>query len=350
MCTTNLGVVTWNVAETEIQASDAAAISKQMDLSRLDLMFVTVQELFALTAMSIVGREGDEPVDRNCERKMRAWDAAWQSTLGEDWYRVSVASLGAVRSSLYARRKLQHQIKGVGCDGTACGMAGMLVNKGAAAIKAQLNRTTFVFVGAHLTAHAKSVVRRNADFRRIDTLLFRSPSLATPADADTLDLIHKEISSVSPLVIGALDGVTNWLGDTIGDKATSRRLVDAFDRVIFAGDLNYRLVICDRDVFDNSYCVANPTALLNLDELTQQREAQTAFDGFIEAPVSFPPTYKYDKGTDTFDSSKKRRVPSWTDRILFTPDGIAPYAYSSVLNLRCSDHKPVFAKFSVLVE
>lgn len=350
MSTTNLGVVTWNVAEMEIQASDAALISKQMDVSRLDLIFVTVQELFALNAVSIVGGEGDGPVDRSCEQKMHAWDAAWQSTLGEDWYRVSVASLGAVRSSLYARQKLQDKIKRVRCDGTACGMAGMLVNKGAAAIKAQLNRTTFVFVGAHLAAHAKSVARRNADFRRIDTLLFRSPSLVSPPDADTFDIIHKETSSVAPLLVGALDGVTAWFGDTGGDKSPSRRLVNAFDRVIFAGDLNYRLVVSDRDVFDNIYCAANPDALFKLDELTQQIEEQAAFDGYIEAPLSFPPTYKYDKGTDTFDSSKKRRVPSWTDRILFTPDGIAPYAYSSVVNLRCSDHKPVFAKFSVLVE
>jgi hypothetical protein len=35
-----------------------------------------------------------------------------------------------------------------------------------------------------------------------------------------------------------------------------------------------------------------------------------------ESVVQFPPTYKFDEGTDTYDSGPKHRTPSWTDRIL----------------------------------
>ena len=48
--------------------------------------------------------------------------------------------------------------------------------------------------------------------------------------------------------------------------------------------------------------------------------AGRAFVHLQEAPISFRPTYKFDKHSAEpldYDSSEKRRVPAWTDRILF---------------------------------
>jgi phosphatidylinositol-bisphosphatase len=60
-------------------------------------------------------------------------------------------------------------------------------------------------------------------------------------------------------------------------------------------------------------------SLLPHDELQQQIKARKAFyDGWKEAPIQFLPTYKYDVGSvGVFDSSDKRRGPSWCDRILY---------------------------------
>ena len=37
---------------------------------------------------------------------------------------------------------------------------------------------------------------------------------------------------------------------------------------------------------------------------------------FKEGQIQFYPTYKFDRGTHTYDTSRKYRTPSWTDRIL----------------------------------
>ena len=45
-----------------------------------------------------------------------------------------------------------------------------------------------------------------------------------------------------------------------------------------------------------------------------------AFRYVREAPIAFRPTYKFDKNTPDpfgYDTSEKRRVPAWTDRIFF---------------------------------
>jgi phosphatidylinositol-bisphosphatase len=60
-------------------------------------------------------------------------------------------------------------------------------------------------------------------------------------------------------------------------------------------------------------------SLLPHDELHQQMKKGTAFyDGWEEGPIRFLPSYKYDVGkVGVFDSSEKRRCPSWCDRILY---------------------------------
>jgi hypothetical protein len=59
------------------------------------------------------------------------------------------------------------------------------------------------------------------------------------------------------------------------------------------------------------------------------------------------PTYKFDKGTMEYDTGSKKRVPAWTDRILFNSKNelVQLIEYQSVPSVSFSDHKPVFAVF-----
>lgn len=68
-------------------------------------------------------------------------------------------------------------------------------------------------------------------------------------------------------------------------------------------------------------------------------------------PLTFDPTYKYQPGTDVYDTrpDKKIRAPAWCDRVLWKTH---PGAHTvQQLDYRCaqlnpSDHKPVSALFS----
>lgn len=41
-------------------------------------------------------------------------------------------------------------------------------------------------------------------------------------------------------------------------------------------------------------------------------DSRLAFAGYEEGPILFRPTYKYNVGTDEYDTSEKMRVPAWT--------------------------------------
>ena len=76
------------------------------------------------------------------------------------------------------------------------------------------------------------------------------------------------------------------------------------------------------------------------------------------------PTYKYDNGTDDYDTSyaiseplncvmlissrEKARIPAWTDRILRKGDILKQVNYTTA-SLRFSDHRPVYATFQCSV-
>ena len=77
-----------------------------------------------------------------------------------------------------------------------------------------------------------------------------------------------------------------------------------------------------------------------------------AFADFAEAaPITFRPTYKFDKRQrDAYDLSEKRRIPAYTDRVLRRSRGVGGITcvrYDSCEALSTSDHRPVLAEFTV---
>ena len=115
-------------------------------------------------------------------------------------------------------------------------------------------------------------------------------------------------------------------------------------KVLF-GDLNFRLNLNHSEVH-KSLENSDFDKLMAADELYRMGLTNAFLRTCQEGKLLFAPTYKYDMGRTTYDTSEKKRVPAWTDRVFFSQTNpcltLAKYGRSEVT---LSDHRPVFAKF-----
>ena len=89
--------------------------------------------------------------------------------------------------------------------------------------------------------------------------------------------------------------------------------------------------------------------LLTQDQLLKRRDDNPLTKRLEEGVINFKPTFKYDNDSDVYDTSKKMRVPSWTDRILYKPDQ-CKILYYGRREARFSDHRPVLGIFECRVK
>ena len=137
--------------------------------------------------------------------------------------------------------------------------------------------------------------------------------------------------------------------------------LDAYDHVFWLGDVNYRVHIWDGPGCDTvkEYTMVQDlvnrkefTQLQYHDQLTRERKLQNVFCGYQEAPISFPPTYRMNKGKPGY-SNKRNQSASYTDRILFkslTPaieQHVTVRVYSAIHAMAQSDHRPVVLQVHV---
>lgn len=173
-------------------------------------------------------------------------------------------------------------------------------NKGGVGVSFQLNETLICFVNSHLAAHVHEYERRNQD--------------------------HDEI-----------------LRSMQFNDGFKTRTILEHDQIFWIGDLNYRLTSTDDEQI-KTFC--DYDRIFYLDQFhVEQKQKKRIFRDFKEGKITFRPTYKYDAGTDEWDSSEKNRAPAWCDRILWKGSKVEQTAYKSVMELRMSDHKPVYAVF-----
>ncbi|KAI9880671.1 MAG: inositol polyphosphate 5-phosphatase [Pleopsidium flavum] len=177
------------------------------------------------------------------------------------------------------------------------GMSGMAGNKGAVAIRMDFANTSMCFVTAHLAAGFANYEERNRDYRTIN---------------------H-------------------------GLRFQRNRSIEDHDTIIWLGDFNYRIGLGDERV-RKLIRMGDLDTLYENDQLNLQMVAGLTFPFYSEARITFMPTYKYNNGTDDYDTSEKARIPAWCDRVLRKGDNLRQINYSTA-PLRFSDHRPVYATF-----
>lgn len=121
------------------------------------------------------------------------------------------------------------------------------------------------------------------------------------------------------------------------------------------GDFNFRnqLDINDFHLFYSDYKSQKKTYIKNEildkikegDEFQEVKQETNLINGYIENPIEFLPSYKWQKNDDVYDFKEGKRIPSWTDRIIYKCDNFSNFAsiiYDSDMKTRFSDHKPVY--------
>ncbi|KAH6689111.1 synaptojanin-2 [Plectosphaerella plurivora] len=264
-----------------------------------DIVAVGFQEIVELSPQQIMNSD---------PTRKQLWEKAVKRTLnkhaqdrGERYVLLRSGQLVGAALCIFVTVSALKNIKNVEGSVKKTGLSGMAGNKGAVAIRFDFASTPVCFVTAHLAAGFANYDERNRDYAVINE----------------------------------------------GLRFQRNRGIDNHDAVIWLGDFNYRIGL-GPDAARSLVKQKNLAALYENDQLNLQMVAGLAFPYYSEARINFLPTYKFDLGTDTYDTSEKARIPAWTDRILRKGQYLRQSSYNSA-PLKFSDHRPVYATFQCTV-
>lgn len=296
----------------------------------------------------------------------KKWKKAVTEALPEGYQQVAEQQLIGLYLVIYASPSITPIISSISTTSVGTGLMGYMGNKGAVTARIILGETTrMVFVNCHLTAGVEkgSLERRNWDASQVlnrtkfepvyngggvmeefgegigdedfafwfGDLNYRLESIP-PDDVRRLLMVHtrkeyktgqepkKGTETVprpdSPVIVRDGEGTDRPFEDT---GSSSHTIADSTNGSSVHSPVTFPSSEQMDPSSDPSSLQTTISSLLSHDQLHLQMRMRKAFhEGWREGPIGFLPTYKYDIGSVAmFDSSEKRRGPSWCDRILY---------------------------------
>ncbi|XP_008591110.1 PREDICTED: inositol polyphosphate 5-phosphatase K isoform X2 [Galeopterus variegatus] len=304
----SIHVVTWNVASAAppLDLNDLLQLNNQN--LNLDIYVIGLQEMNA----GIISRLADTAFED-------PWSSFFMDVLSPlSFIKVSYVRMQGLLLLVFAKCQHLPYIQILSTKSTPTGLFGYWGNKGGVNICLKLYGYYVSIINCHLPPHMSNNDQRLEHFDRI------------------LEMQNFE----------GLD-IPNILDH---------------DLILWIGDMNFRIedfgLHFVRESIKNRYY----SDLWEKDQLSIARRHDPLLREFQEGPLLFPPTYKFDKNSNDYDTSEKKRKPAWTDRILWrlkrqpqasshTPSLLAPLfslslkSYVSHMMYSISDHKPVTGTF-----
>ncbi|XP_055532478.1 phosphatidylinositol 4,5-bisphosphate 5-phosphatase A-like isoform X4 [Wyeomyia smithii] len=301
-----LYILTWNVST---KFPDNLSLGKLLGLENShqdsdlpDFFVIGLQEVNAQPQNTLYNLFKDD-----------LWTQRFKELLKErDYVVIKTEQMQGLLLSVFARRKHLLHLRQVETEYTRTGLGGIWGNKGAVSIRLNVYGCSICLVNAHLAAHDHMLEERINDYEKI---------------------VQEHKFHVK----------------------TKEAIFD-HDYVFWFGDLNFRLTGEATTSAEDIRAMVKHDELKKLiekDQLLLVRREGRAFQKLNERLPQFPPTFKFEHGTNDYDM---KRRPAWTDRILYAVKEnnyrnvkltVEQTSYKSHPSYNISDHKPVTSEFTI---
>lgn len=282
----NSFLMTFNLSNTKINYNDFSFIPLTFDLYALGF-----QECGPFVPVA-------------CIKAQKHLDSALKQYFENGFTVIFNESLIAIKMVILVKNEILDNIYVKTKISIPTGADGIYGNKGAVCCSLLYEQIPILFIDAHFPAHDGEVEQRNQCY------------------ADILQSLQDEFGC-NPLACHSF--------------------------IFFIGDLNYRMNL----EYENATKLANAgkyNEMAQYDQLLLEKRAMRAFSGFYEEDILFPPSYRFNKGMMSYDTSEKHRIPSFCDRILIFSECKKNYQiqeYNSHMDILLSDHRPVYLKIKL---
>lgn len=271
---------------------------------------IGVQEILELSSRNIFWASSQEEEKPQLDFESRLIEEFKQS--GCDYVKVGSVGMVGLYLAVYIRAELAHQVSDVAVDRVKTGVLHLAGNKGGVCIRFDLDAVSMCFLNLHLAAGHDNQAARDRD---IDSAIQNS---------------FQELGSFGTFRTAKLNF------NRMSDYSVVRH-----DFVAAFGDFNFRT-----DLPQEEFPAGHYRTWLAYDAWCSGRVK--GLEEFTEGSIGFPPTYKYEVGSEKFD---EKRLPAWCDRVFYKVSPLISARvrdYTSFPALRhTSDHRPVAAVIQV---